>query len=362
MNNHDDYLPTKELEERFMYRAETYHHRKHRAEKSASKSKSSSSNNQQYYSFDVNVTQPLQNLDQVLDEIPVIIGTNLHEGEMFVHGAFPIPMSKAVYWMFVGALFKDSATKVLKHYRPYVAQVEKDANDLATKQIEEEENKQYYMENRFQLDEEYKLLLALNNSNDNGHHHLPASASKYIQDLINSNSEGGSDEDDDSDDNDPQLVPPEVVEQLIRTFSAGGGGEKVVESVGNSTAGASSGKKSWLLWPFNRLAESTGKADEEARQRLEAKRRVREERRKERMRAKALKEAAKVVVDYRPVMSRIITDYLFRCPSWHYAHSLSENRVKKGKKNNVYVYRFSQPTHIPGFEECWGKVCPSGIH
>mmetsp|Transcript_23956 Transcript_23956/g.52386 ORF Transcript_23956/g.52386 Transcript_23956/m.52386 type:complete len:436 (-) Transcript_23956:2895-4202(-) len=68
-------------------------------------------------------------------------------------------------------------------------------------------------------------------------------------------------------------------------------------------------------------------------------------------------------------MSRIINDYLFRCPSWHYAHLLSLQRVKKSKYrrkkgvrrrdnlNNVYVYRFSQPTHVPGYKECWGKSC-----
>ena len=25
--------------------------------------------------------------------------------------------------------------------------------------------------------------------------------------------------------------------------------------------------------------------------------------------------------------------------------------------NNVFVYRFSHPTHIPGFQECWGRSC-----
>ncbi len=75
----------------------------------------------------------------------------------------------------------------------------------------------------------------------------------------------------------------------------------------------------------------------------------REQKRKEKKRAKLLKEAAKVVVDYRPVMSQIIDDYLFRCPSLHFA-DLSESQ-------NIYVYRFSQPTHIPGYKECWGKSC-----
>jgi len=79
-------------------------------------------------------------------------------------------------------------------------------------------------------------------------------------------------------------------------------------------------------------------------------------RRKEKAKAKALKEAAKVVVDYRPVMSRIIDDYLFRCPSWHLAQLISERREQRGVIGNVFVYRFSQPTHIPGYKECWGKV------
>jgi carboxylesterase type B len=79
-------------------------------------------------------------------------------------------------------------------------------------------------------------------------------------------------------------------------------------------------------------------------------------RKKERAKAKALKEAAKVVVDYRPVMARIIDDYLFRCPGWHLAQLLSENRLKAKATENVFVYRFSQPTHIPGYKECWGKV------
>jgi carboxylesterase type B len=42
----------------------------------------------------VNVTQPLRSLPLIPDDIPLIIGTNKHEGEIFVHGAFPIAMSK----------------------------------------------------------------------------------------------------------------------------------------------------------------------------------------------------------------------------------------------------------------------------
>ena len=289
------------LEHRSLFRVESY--QKHR----------------ESAKFAVNVSQPLINLKNVPDEIPIIIGTNLHEGEMFVHSAFPITMSKAVYWMFVGALFKDSASRVLKHYRPYVETVERQAQEIAERQIQEEENKQYYTEHREQLEQEYEMLLALNASRN---------------------------------DNRP-LMTPEAVESLVRTWHSGGAQDEeeyALKAFGNLTTY----KPSWInrIWPWESESET---AREE---RLAMKRRLREIRRKEKQRAKALAEAAKVVVDYRPVMSRIISDYLFRCPSWHYAHSLSHNRVQGGKKNNVYVYRFSQPTHVPGYNECWGKVRP----
>jgi len=106
----------------------------------------------------------------------------------------------------------------------------------------------------------------------------------------------------------------------------------------------------WWKRTVERLTQKPSPAVQEAR------RLAREARIKERVRQRALKEATKVVVDYRPVMSRIINDYLFRCPSWQFAHLLSRNRVRKEKTNNVYVYRFSQPTHVPGYKECWGKV------
>jgi carboxylesterase type B len=44
--------------------------------------------------YDVNVTQPLKHTHLIPDNIPIIIGSNQHEGEIFVHSAFPITMSK----------------------------------------------------------------------------------------------------------------------------------------------------------------------------------------------------------------------------------------------------------------------------
>lgn len=248
--------------------------------------------------FTVNVTQPLHNLELVPDHIPIIIGTNKHEGEMFVHGAFPLTMSKAVYWMFVGALFKDSAPRVLKHYRPYVAQIEAEAATLAENQVSEEENKIYWIENQQQLEEEYQALLK------------------------------------------------------TTTLTRGGG-------FGNQTS-AEEANTNWM----QRMFASRDPAE------VEQRRQLRLAHQKKKAKEKALKGAAKVSLDYRPVMSRIINDYLFRCPSWHYAHLLSLQRVNKSKnqdfyprkngkedRNNVYVYRFSQPTHVPGYKECWGKSC-----
>ena len=49
--------------------------------------------------------------------------------------------------MFVGALFRGSSKQILKHYRTMVAEVEKEADELARKQIEEEEARQEYIEN-----------------------------------------------------------------------------------------------------------------------------------------------------------------------------------------------------------------------
>ncbi len=271
----------------------------------------------------VNVSQPLKNLHLIPDEIPILIGSNKHEGEIFIHSVFPITMSKPVYWMFVGALFRDSASRVLKHYRGYVDQIEQEAAKLANQQLEEEENKMYYLEHQEQLEHEYQMLLAMNETRRANYKNL---ASK------------------------------QVLETLVKTWSTGGASEIYDNDNASATNNSSHGRR-W--WPFGRPKdEQLTELERIAKEHRDAERaKQREEKRQQRLREKALKEAAKVVVDYRPVMSRIIDDYLFRCPSWHYAHIVSRNRVRRGNKNNVFVYRFSQPTHIPGFKECWGKVC-----
>ena len=253
----------------------------------------------------VNVSQPLQNLDLIPDDIPILIGTNKHEGEMFIYTAFPAPMPKAVYWMFVGALFRDSAARILRHYRVYVDEVEQQAEELVKKQLEEEENKQFYFEHKEELEGGFEVLLAMNETRRAQRQRLKDE--EGIQALVESWARGG----------------------------AGGGGGFSWKNISGV------------------ITNRFHKSPEELREIMIQ----REERRAARLKARALREAAKVVVDFRPVMSRIIDDYLFRCPTWHYAHRVSRNRAHNEHEPNVYVYRFSQPTHVPGFKYCWGKSC-----
>jgi len=62
-------------------------------------------------------------------------------------------MMKPVYWMFVGALFRDSSAKILKHYRYLVDRVEENANVIAQRQLAEEENRLNFIEmvNKYEL-------------------------------------------------------------------------------------------------------------------------------------------------------------------------------------------------------------------
>ncbi len=324
----------------------------------------------------VNVSQPLESLDTIPDDIPIMIGTNKHEGEMFVYTAFPAPMPKAVYWMFVGALFRDSASRVLQHYRGLVEKVEAQAERLAIKQLEEEENKQYYLENRKQLDSEYEMLLRINatNSLTGTSSSSPLTGKDYSGNPRYNHKHGNGDKRD----NDNSL------QAIVNTWSTGGYQSKYnhitegqemnpmffdmmdQKSKGNEKNN-NNDQHQQNVGGENIIRESNEEQERKSmtwRERLEQFSRQREEKRIARAKARALKEAAKVAVDYRPVMSAIINDYLFRCPSWHFAEQLSELRERQSSKNNekkhdqnVYVYRFGQPTHIPGYKECWGKAC-----
>ncbi len=55
--------------------------------------------------------------------------------------------------------------------------------------------------------------------------------------------------------------------------------------------------------------------------------------------------------DYRLVLSRIIGDYLFKCPNSRFAMQLSAAEAP------VFHYEFALPTRTPGFPCCDGLSC-----
>lgn len=55
--------------------------------------------------------------------------------------------------------------------------------------------------------------------------------------------------------------------------------------------------------------------------------------------------------DYRPVLSTIIGDYLFRCPNQLFASQLT------AANTSVFLYEFALPTRTPGYPCCDGLAC-----
>ena len=159
--------------------------------------------------------------------------------------------------MFVGALFKDSAPKVLKHYRPYVAQLEAEAAALAQQQIQEERNKQYFVEHQHELEEEYQnLLKTTTTTSTSGDAFRGGSQEAPVSDA---------DHGDDKATSDKNWWQPRL--QKVQHWT-------------NQT------KERFFATP-----------DPEE---IEARRIQREELSKQKAKEKALREAAKVAIDYRP--------------------------------------------------------------
>lgn len=65
----------------------------------------------------------------------------------------------------------------------------------------------------------------------------------------------------------------------------------------------------------------------------------------------AEREAESPYPDYRPVLSTIIGDYLFRCPNQLVAAQLT------AAKTSVFLYEFALPTRTPGYPCCDGLAC-----
>lgn len=72
----------------------------------------------------VTVRQPIEAMKalQKLD-VPVILGSNAHEGTVFVYSAYPGRMAKLIYQALVFSFFRESAPKVLKMYSYLANQV-----------------------------------------------------------------------------------------------------------------------------------------------------------------------------------------------------------------------------------------------
>lgn len=63
------------------------------------------------------------------------------------------------------------------------------------------------------------------------------------------------------------------------------------------------------------------------------------------------READSPYPDYRPVLSTIIGDYLFRCPNQLFASQLT------AAKTSAFLYEFALPTRTPGYPCCDGLAC-----
>lgn len=61
-------------------------------------------------------------------DIPIMMGTNTHEGTVFVFMGFPGRMNKIVYQILVASFFRESALHVMKMYGPLARRVDRSSN------------------------------------------------------------------------------------------------------------------------------------------------------------------------------------------------------------------------------------------
>jgi hypothetical protein len=92
----------------------------------ASSSSPSSDNTHSPHAWNVSVAQPLEAMSKSsfqTHDVAVVMGTNAHEGHLFVYTISPVAMNRAAYWFFVGALFKQHAPRVLDVYAPFAEEI-----------------------------------------------------------------------------------------------------------------------------------------------------------------------------------------------------------------------------------------------
>ena len=259
----------------------------------------------------VQVVQPLANVHRVPSDVPLVLGTNADEGILFVYTAFALPMPKALYWTFVGLLFRDSGGRVLRHYRPACNKVEEEAEERAREQLRD-----------------------TTTSSPSSSPSPPPPAPS------------------------PRPLPSSTSLEDSLLSSALDVASTTLSAVG---VGASSGGLA-----FNGEHAHTDERPADTTKRGGGGAGV--------FSAAAIRRLTKGLVDYRPVLAAIITDYLFRCPSWKFAQAVSEARDEVRRANggsstsadgtpvaeDVYVYRFAHPTSLGvGYRECYGKACHS---
>ncbi|KAJ1417020.1 Alpha/Beta hydrolase protein [Ochromonadaceae sp. CCMP2298] len=76
----------------------------------------------------VTVRQPIDALKDLRKlDVPVIIGSNSHEGTVFVFTAYPTRMTKIIYQALVFSFFRGAAVKVLRMYAPLARRVSESA-------------------------------------------------------------------------------------------------------------------------------------------------------------------------------------------------------------------------------------------
>lgn len=74
----------------------------------------------------ISVFQPLETLHRLhYFNIPVLLGSNTHEGNLFVYGAFSAKMTKMVFQAVLYGFFREMTPKVLQAYSGLISQISK---------------------------------------------------------------------------------------------------------------------------------------------------------------------------------------------------------------------------------------------
>jgi carboxylesterase type B len=77
-------------------------------------------------SSNITVRQPMETMNELRKlNVPILMGTNSHEGIVFVYTAWPRRMIKPLYQAVVWSFFRESAIRVLRMYAPITRRIDK---------------------------------------------------------------------------------------------------------------------------------------------------------------------------------------------------------------------------------------------